>query len=87
MRFILKEFGYPNSWVQSSIGLSGGLAVLWKDGFHIEIIQEEVKLISFLLKTDTSVGFWILSCMYGSIQEHEKVLQWSAMENIAFEYQ
>ncbi|XP_026451666.1 uncharacterized protein LOC113351991 [Papaver somniferum] len=86
MQYIQKSFAYPNYWIRSSVGLSGGLCVLWKDGFHIEIIQEERNLVSFLLQTDASVGKWMLTCIYGAIYDHDNSIQRSSVQNLAHEY-
>ncbi|RZC47196.1 hypothetical protein C5167_040127 [Papaver somniferum] len=47
-----------------SAALTGGLILLWKHGFVMDIVHSSEKMIHALVTHDPSKGEWFLSCIY-----------------------
>lgn len=58
-----KSLGYDHMLTVEPVGLSGGLAVLWKDSFHIDVISSDLRIIDLKVKFGSCSFF--LSCVYG----------------------
>ncbi|XP_026443030.1 uncharacterized protein LOC113342847 [Papaver somniferum] len=80
-----KSLNFPNSAFEPSIGLSGGLLILWKDGFGLEIVHSSKNMIHCLVKNDPSKPEWILSLVYGSCKPQQKKVQWSFIRELGLE--
>ena len=55
--------GYDKIFTVEPLGLSGGLAVLWKNSYDIEILSGDKRIIDMKLQCRSVVFF--LSCVYG----------------------
>ncbi|XP_026410320.1 uncharacterized protein LOC113305515 [Papaver somniferum] len=82
-----KNLDFPNITYEKSIGLSGGLLLLWKDGFDFEIVFSSINMFHCLVKTESSKPKWLLSCIYGSCNPQEKKTQWEFIRDIGLEIQ
>lgn len=50
----LRRFNYPNNWIFPSVGLYGGISLLWKRGFNLEIVDNSDKMINAIISYDPS---------------------------------
>ncbi|XP_026448625.1 DNA-(apurinic or apyrimidinic site) lyase-like [Papaver somniferum] len=82
-KVITQFLQYPNSHFVSSIGMSGGLAVLWKDGFPCDIICSKDNMVHIIITTDASKQECLLSYVYGSTQWELKKQQWEFLEDLS----
>ncbi|XP_026384100.1 uncharacterized protein LOC113279640 [Papaver somniferum] len=73
----------PNKFIVHSIGTAGGLILLWKDGFQLDIVSQTDKIIRAKVLNDPSKGVWYLSCVYGTPYIHEKFDQWSYINQLS----
>lgn len=73
----------PNNVIVPSIGAAGGLILLWKDGFAVNIIHQTGKIIHTQVTNDPSKGDWYLSCVYGTPYNREKLDQWPYINNLS----
>lgn len=78
----LRRFKYPNSWIFPSAGLSGGIALLWKTGFQLEIVQNTNKMINTIISSDPSKPEFLAVFLYGSVYQEEKLEQWNYISEI-----
>ncbi|XP_026441678.1 uncharacterized protein LOC113340833 [Papaver somniferum] len=56
--------GFPNKSYVPSIGLAGGIFLLWKDGLTLDLVGSTDKMIHVIVSNDPSKGEWFLSCVY-----------------------
>ncbi|XP_026396344.1 uncharacterized protein LOC113290979 [Papaver somniferum] len=73
----------PNSVYVPSVGASGGLIFLWKDGFSVDIVGSISKMIHAIVSNDPSKGEWFLSCIYGTPYKTEQKEQWSYINDLS----
>ncbi|XP_026446539.1 uncharacterized protein LOC113347131 [Papaver somniferum] len=82
-RVLTQQFCYPNLFFMSSVGLSGGLDLMWKDGFLCEISCSNDNMIHVLLTSNASKQEWLLSCVYGSPHCEMKQRQWEFIKDLS----
>lgn len=58
-----KILGYDHLVTVEPVGLSGGLAVMWKDSFQVEVLSSDKRIIDLKVKFGSSSFF--LTCIYG----------------------
>lgn len=58
-----RELGYDNLTTVEPIGLSGGLAVMWKQCYKVTILQQDKRIIDLQVEMG-SLTFY-LTCVYG----------------------
>lgn len=51
MNTYLRQTNYPNYWFASSVSLSGGIALAWKDGFYFEIMHATRHMVNIIVKS------------------------------------
>ncbi|XP_026459211.1 uncharacterized protein LOC113359854 [Papaver somniferum] len=75
MSSFIKPLKYPNFFIVDSIGLSGVLYLLWKDGLSLEIVSSQFNVINCIFQFDgrTKVAF---SYMYGALPNGNREAQW-----------
>lgn len=73
----------PNNCYVPSIGAAGGLILLRKDSFCLDIINSSDKTIHALVPNDTSKGEWFLSCVYGTPYRTEQADQWEYIRSLS----
>lgn len=61
----VKQFGFHNACIVSSVGISGGLWLLWKDDVELEIISQSRNLIHIQIIHQSFRTQWHLFCVYG----------------------
>lgn len=59
-----KTLGYDQLVTVEPEGLSGGLAVLWKDSYQVDVISKDKRIID--LKVTIGSTSFFLSCVYGN---------------------
>lgn len=62
---LLKQFQFPNSAFIEPAGLSGGIVLLWKNGFQCYILDASLNTFNTLIQADPSMPEFLLTCMYG----------------------
>ncbi|XP_026428361.1 uncharacterized protein LOC113324255 [Papaver somniferum] len=73
----------PNSVYVPFVGAAGGLILLWKDGFSVDIVGSTSKMIHAIVSDDPSKGEWFLSCTYGTPYKSEQKEQWSYIKDLS----
>lgn len=63
MVYMKKELGYDDMTTVEPIGLSGGLAVMWKKNFKVDILSRDKRIID--LKVQMGSMVFSISCVYG----------------------
>lgn len=63
MEWLRNELGYDKIFTVEPLGLSGGLAVLWKNSYDIEILSGDKRIIDLKVHCRSIVFF--LTCVYG----------------------
>uniref|UniRef100_A0A0D2ZZG0 Endonuclease/exonuclease/phosphatase domain-containing protein n=2 Tax=Brassica oleracea TaxID=3712 RepID=A0A0D2ZZG0_BRAOL len=58
-----KSLGYDKLFTVEPNGLSGGLAVMWKDSYNVEILSSDKRIID--MKISSGPLDFFLSCIYG----------------------
>lgn len=76
----IRHLGFPNFWAQSSVVLSGGIALIWKDGMNLKLVDKQRNQIEALVTVCPQNTQWLLTCLYGSPRYKEKKILW---ENIS----
>ncbi|XP_026396607.1 uncharacterized protein LOC113291271 [Papaver somniferum] len=61
MKPLVAPYHFTNMRYLSSIGLSGGLVIMWKNGFFCEVLSCESNMIHLLIQDDPSQPEWLLS--------------------------
>ncbi|XP_026436557.1 uncharacterized protein LOC113334539 [Papaver somniferum] len=64
------------------VGLSRGLALLWKNGFIYDVVSCENNMIHAAFQCDPSQPELLLSCMYGYCDYSKKKTQWEFIKYI-----
>ncbi|XP_026384967.1 uncharacterized protein LOC113280571 [Papaver somniferum] len=82
-QILCQRFSYPNTWFVSSVGLSGGLILLWKNGFPCYIVSSADNMIHVLIQSNPSKEEWLLTCMYGSTHSEERKKQWNFIKDLS----
>lgn len=78
----MRRFNYPNNWVSPSVGLSGGMDLMWKSGFNFEIVQNTDKMVNTIISFNPSKPEFICTFLYGSTYYKEKMQQWNYIKEI-----
>lgn len=81
--FLLKVFGwlgYDHFRTVEPDGLSGCLAIFWKNILDIEILFADKNLID--LKISNASKIWFVSCVYGNPVAHLRPLVWERISRI-----
>ncbi|XP_026379630.1 uncharacterized protein LOC113274464 [Papaver somniferum] len=81
-KVLMQSYCYPNLFFVSSIGLSGGLVLMWKDGFPCDLVSSNNNMIHLLVTSDASKQEWLLSCVYGSSHYVMKQHQWEFIREL-----
>ncbi|KAL1218824.1 hypothetical protein V5N11_033096 [Cardamine amara subsp. amara] len=56
------SIGFPNHFIVSPVGLSGGLALFWKNSIDINVVYHDARLVDCFMNEKTSPFY--LSCIY-----------------------
>ncbi|XP_026383682.1 uncharacterized protein LOC113279193 [Papaver somniferum] len=82
MRFYLSQTKYPHYWFHPSLGLSGGISLVWKNGIDIEIMHTTSKTIHAIVHTHDNNMDFLITFMYGAHDATENVNQWQYLINM-----
>ena len=75
------ELPYPNRIIVKKLDLGGGLALIWKEGISIELINSTASHV--LVKVKEGDGFeWWLTCFYGWSEENIRYKSWELLEHL-----
>ncbi|KAG7536410.1 Reverse transcriptase domain [Arabidopsis suecica] len=77
---VQRWMGYDHSHIVNPIGLSGGLALFWKNSYEVEVINSDHRIIDVKVKLG-SLSFFI-SCVYGDPSTHLRQLVWDKLIDI-----
>lgn len=61
-----RAYNFPNTCYVPSIGETGGLLLLWKYGFKLDIVNSSINMIHAIILNDPSISEWFLTYMYGT---------------------
>ena len=73
---------FSHSWVVPSAGRSGGLALFWKDGIEVEILDADHSHIDTLVKGGVSMNWWHLTGFYGAPETSRREESWALLKLI-----
>ncbi|KAF2548280.1 hypothetical protein F2Q70_00022416 [Brassica cretica] len=59
-----KSLGYDQLFMVESVGLSGGLAMLWKDSYQVDVLSSDIRIIDLKVTCGVLSSFF-LTCVYG----------------------
>ncbi|XP_026458780.1 uncharacterized protein LOC113359344 [Papaver somniferum] len=82
MQMLLAPLKFPNMKFLQPIGLSGGLALLWKNGFICNVVSCKDNIIHAAVQRDPSQPELLLSCMYGYCDYSKKKVQRDFIKDI-----
>lgn len=67
MEGLQQKLGYNQLVTVEPVGLSGGLAVMWKDSYSVSILSADRRIIDMEV-TFGSIKFFSYMCVWGSCQ-------------------
>ncbi|XP_026397050.1 uncharacterized protein LOC113291769 [Papaver somniferum] len=73
----------PNTTYVPSVGQAGGIVLMWKDGFCLEIVNSSSSMFHALVTNDPARGKWFLSCVYGTPYRENQTAQWEYIKNLS----
>ncbi|XP_026383665.1 uncharacterized protein LOC113279176 [Papaver somniferum] len=79
----LKQYQYPNWDYIEPEGMSGGLVILWKNGFTCDIVDTHLNMFSAIVQSDPSKPEFLLTCIYCFSNYTKKKDQWSYIKQIS----
>jgi len=77
---VKKQLGYDHVFTVEPEGLSGGLALMWKDTYQVTILSSDKRIID-LKVTIGSVTFY-MSCVYGDPVAAKRHEVWNRLESL-----
>ena len=81
MNFLKHELGYTHGLAVSSIGQSGGLALLWKPESKVEVRRLSRWYIDAYIDYDNMGEVWRLTDFYGQLDISKREQTWSILES------
>lgn len=75
-----KDLCYDKMFTVAPIGLSGGLAVFWKDCYKVEVLSADKRIIDLSVKFGSVIFF--LTCVYGDPVRERRHTVWEKLESI-----
>nr|XP_023885100.1 uncharacterized protein LOC111997259 [Quercus suber] len=70
------------NWVVPSEGKGGGLALFWKEGIEVEIIDADQSHIDALVKGGVATDWWHLTGFYGALETSRRDASWALLKVI-----
>ena len=70
------------SWVVPSEGKSGGLALFWREGLLVEVLDSDQSHIDTVVKGDVSLDWWHFTSFYGSLDTSRRNESWALLKRI-----
>jgi hypothetical protein len=81
MNMIKLWLGFDNMLVVESVGKGGGLVLLWKEGWGIEIQNYSNRHINAVVSPTNSTP-WVFTGFYGHPEAHKRVEAWSLLRHL-----
>ncbi|WZZ51263.1 hypothetical protein YC2023_051370 [Brassica napus] len=75
-----RELGYDNLITVEPVGLSGGLAVMWKRCYKVIVLQEDKRIIDLQVEMGSLVFY--LTCVYGDPVKERRQAVWERLSDI-----
>ena len=75
-----KQLGYDHVFTVEPEGLSGGLALLWKDNFQVSVLSSDKRIID--LKVTVGSTSCYISCVYGDPVMARRQIVWDRLVNL-----
>lgn len=75
-----KSLGYDQLFMVEPVGLSGGLAMLWKDSYQVDVLSSDIRIID--LKVTCGVSSFFLTCVYGDPVQAKRRDVWDHIVSI-----
>ncbi|KAF4349727.1 hypothetical protein F8388_024449 [Cannabis sativa] len=78
---LFEKTGYAKLWEVDTVGLSGGLLLMWKDDLHVRVDSSSPCHIAVVM---ASKGFlpWNLTCFYGHLDASQHNFSWKLLRHI-----
>lgn len=83
MEGLRKSLGYDQLVTVDPIGLSGGLALMWKDSYNVVILESDKRLIDMKVSYGSMAFF--LTCVYGDPVAANRKAIWDRLEMIGLQ--
>lgn len=81
MMGVKKKLGYDNLVTVEPVGLSGGLAVLWKKSYKVNVLFRDKRVID--TKVEVGSLSFFLTCVYGDPVVARRKVVWDHLADIA----
>lgn len=75
------SLGFPNFYVVPPEGLSGGVALFWKNSIDVSILYQDARLIDCHVNDNISTFYF--SCIYGHPDYQYRSELWNKIEDIS----
>lgn len=82
INLLASSLKYPNLEFVPSVGLFGGLLLLWNSNLHIQVLLSNDFVINFLFFSDPPSCAWQCSCVYGPVVPNLKGAFWDGLNSI-----
>ena len=80
MKKVQEEIGMLQGISVSSVGKSGGLALLWKPDMNVSIRFLNRWYIDALVYSRGEIGVWRFTGFYGNPETHRRVKSWELIK-------
>jgi exonuclease III len=82
LEVIRVKLGFAGLFVVDSVGISGGLALFWKDGDELEIQNYSRRHINAIVKQVANANFWKLTFFYGHLDWTKRHESWALLRHL-----
>ncbi|XP_026410952.1 uncharacterized protein LOC113306204 [Papaver somniferum] len=79
---LLYSLNYPHLCSYNIRGGAGGIALLWKDGFHLELMHHTSTMVNVIVHSGPTDSEWVLTCLYSSTYMAERQQQWQLIREM-----
>ncbi|GLT53218.1 hypothetical protein SLA2020_265040 [Shorea laevis] len=76
------KLGFEGLMAVDPVGLSGGIALLWRDAREVEIQNFSLRHISAIITTEASVGPWRFTGFYGNPDHTKRDESWQLLSHL-----
>lgn len=80
MEDIKRRLGFDYLFTVDSVGLNGGLALIWKKELEISILSHSVNHIDTSVRTATTSPIWRFTGFYGCLERHRRRISWALLK-------
>lgn len=75
-----RSLGFDHLFLVNPVGLSGGLALFWRNSHEVEVISAYDRIIDVKVKQRDLVFF--ISFVYGDLMRHKRHIVWDNLKSI-----